>query len=262
MSSLITNGPSFGLKLNLKKCKVCWPSGGQSFPKSSSQIPHICIEDAGVELLGSLVCGTDDFYSAVIGKRLDSVLKNQSLLPELNNPQVEHHLFRSCLSLCKINSLLRTVPPSTADHHWTHFDTRTRRSLDVVTKTCLPDASWQQATLPMRVGGLGLRQTVTTSAAAFLGSCQASRKLSTHLLVQTRSCLHVLVPASPMSVKSSCTPITIPGEENVLARYRQVLASYSADGHPNNNSSGESQCVLPRQLDDALLSTLIDTSSL
>ena len=64
-----------------------------------------------------------------------------------------------------------------------------------------------------------------------------------------------------MFVESPCTPISIPGEENALVRYRQVLASYGADGHPNN-SSDESQRVLQRQLDDALLSTLKDTSSL
>ena len=85
--SLINNGPSFGLKLNLKKCEVCWPSGDQSFPRFPSQIRRICIEDTGVELLGSPVCGTDDFYSAIVGRRVDSVLENQSFLPELNNPK-------------------------------------------------------------------------------------------------------------------------------------------------------------------------------
>ena len=195
-------------------------------------------------------------------QKVDSVLENQSFLPELNNPQVELHLLRSCLSLCQINNLLRTVPPGTTDHHWTRFDTGTRRSLELITKTSLPDASWQQATLPMRMGGLGLRQTATTSAAAFLGSCQTSLELSTRLLVQNKKLTtHVLVPTSPMFVESPCTPISIPGEENALVRYRQVLASYGADGHPNN-SSGESQRVLQRQLYDALLSNLKDTSSL
>ena len=64
-----------------------------------------------------------------------------------------------------------------------------------------------------------------------------------------------------MSVESPCTPISIPGEEYALARYRQVVASYGADGYPSN-LSGESQRVIQRQLDDALLSTLKDTNSL
>ena len=153
------------------------------------------------------------------------MLQNQSLLPELNKPQVELHLLRSCLSLCKINNLLRTAPPGTTDHHWTRIDTGTQRSLKVITKTSLPEASWQQTTLPMRMGGLGLRQAATTLAAAFPGTCQASWELSTRLLVQNKKLpTHELVPASPMSVESTCTTIFIAGEENALARYRQVLA--------------------------------------
>ena len=114
----------------------------------------------------------------------------------------------------------------------------------------------------MHMGGLELRQAATNSAAAFLGSCPASPELSTRLLVQNKKLsTHVLVPTSLLFVESPCTPISIPGEENALVRYSQVLASYGSDGHPNN-SSGESQHVLQRQLYDALLSTPIDTSSL
>ena len=259
---LISNGSSFGLKLNLNKCEVFWPSGDQSFPKFPSQIRRINVEDTGVELLGSPVCGTDDFYSAVIGKRVDSVLEDQSLLPDLNNPQVELHLLRSCLSLCKINNLLRTVPPGITDNHWTRFDSGTRRFLEFITKASLPDASWLQATLPMRMGGLGLRQAATTSAAAFLGSCRASRELSTRLLVQNKQS-SFLAPVSPLSVEllCTCTPISIPGEEIALVRYKQVLANYGVEGH-SNYSFGQSQRALQRQLDDALLSSLKDTNSL
>ena len=70
----------------------------------------------------------------------------------------------------------------------------------------------------MRMGGLWLRQAATTSAAAFLGSCQASRELSTRLLVQNKKLpTPVLVPTSPMFVESPCTLISIPGEENALS---------------------------------------------
>ena len=66
---------------------------------------------------------------------------------------------------------------------------------------------------------------------------------------------------SPLSVELLCTPISIPGEEIALVRYKQVLANYGVEGH-SNYSFGESQRALQRQLDDALLSSLKDTSSL
>ena len=75
LNSLINNRLSSGLNLNLKKYEVCWLSGDQSFPKFPSQIRCICIEDTGVELLGSPICGADNIYRAVVGKRVDSVLE-------------------------------------------------------------------------------------------------------------------------------------------------------------------------------------------
>ena len=117
VNSLVEKGPSFGLKLNLKKCEVFWPSGDQTFPDCPSEIHRVCAQTEGAELLGSPVCGSIDFYNDFIARRVDSVLQNQSLLQDLNNPQVEIHLLRSCLGFCKINNLLRTVTPGTADQH-------------------------------------------------------------------------------------------------------------------------------------------------
>ena len=36
--------------------------------------------------------------------------------------------------------------------------------------------AWLQATLPIRLGGLGLREAVQSSPAAYVGSCNSTRK--------------------------------------------------------------------------------------
>ena len=46
----------------------------------------------------------------------------------------------------------------------------------------LSDHSWCQATLPFRLGGLGLRESVLSSPAAFLGSCNSTHDLASTLL--------------------------------------------------------------------------------
>ena len=49
-------------------------------------------------------------------------------------------------------------------------------------RTSLSDISWQQATLPLRLGGLGIRQASEICYAAYLGSCSANKDLVCRLL--------------------------------------------------------------------------------
>ena len=177
------------------------------------------------------------------------MLQNQGLLQDLNNPQVELHLLRSCLGFCKINNLLRTVTPGTADQHWSRFDSGVRHCLEGLAQTSLPDLAWLQASLSMRLGGLGLRQAALTSTAAFLGSCQASRQLVTHLLQQ-----------NTMSLNLPCEHITIPGEVEAQDRFSELLASYGST--VSVDMSTFSQRTLQAQLDNNLVASLKEESNL
>ena len=76
LCSIVSKGADFGLTLNLKKCEILWPSGDQAFPSFPLEISRL---QDGMELLGSPIFGSRDFYNNVIGKRVDSVLHNQSL---------------------------------------------------------------------------------------------------------------------------------------------------------------------------------------
>ena len=182
LDTILEKGPQLGLVVNLAKCEVFWPSGDQDFPELPSEIKRISDDDAGLELLGSPVVGTEDFFDRVVGQRVEKVLRLQDHLTDLENPQVALHLLRSCVSICKINHLLRTVPLEFASEQWTHFDNGLRLSLGRITHTSVPDQAWVQATLPCRMGGLGLRESRATQKAAFLGSCNFSRPLCHRLL--------------------------------------------------------------------------------
>ena len=151
MHATAVNFTSFfldGLVVNLAKCEVFWPSGDQDFPELPSEIKRISDDDAGLELLGSPVVGTEDFFDRVVGQRVEKVLRLQDHLTDLEIPQVALHLLRSCVSICKINHLLRTVPLEFASEQWTHFDNGLRLSLGRITHTSVPDQAWVQATLP------------------------------------------------------------------------------------------------------------------
>ena len=104
-----------------------------------------------------------------------SVLQIQSRLPDLNNSQIEFHLLRSCLGLCKINHILRTVHPIHTMSRFTAFDVGLCHSLEILIHASLPSHAWQQAILPMRLGGFGFRQTKTTAPSALISSCNSTR---------------------------------------------------------------------------------------
>ncbi len=125
----------------------------------------------GAAFLRSPICGSKEFVNNSLAKRVDRVLECQQLLSDLGNSQVELHLLRSCLSLCKINHLIRTVPSDVIESQLSRFDAGLQSSHESIIHSSIPDLSWKQATLPVRLGGLGLRESTRTAPAAFLASC-------------------------------------------------------------------------------------------
>ena len=179
---LLSRGPDVGLHINLGKCEVFWPSGDQKFPSFPPESHCLCLSFNGVELLGSPIFGSHEFFDNFFKSRIDIVLDAQDRLLYVDNPQIALHLLRSCLSLSKINHLLRTVPSGSADSQLWRFDCGLRQALGNITQPSISDAAWLQASLPIRFGSLGLREARISSSAAFLGSCHMTRQLTDRLL--------------------------------------------------------------------------------
>lgn len=60
--------------------------------------------------LGSPLWGTDSFFAASVEKVVSKVKDLHSAISDLQDPQLELRLLRSCLGVCKVNHILRTVP--------------------------------------------------------------------------------------------------------------------------------------------------------
>ena len=105
---------------------------------------------------------------------MDYVLDAQLHLSDLDDPQVEIHLLRSCMSICKLNHLLRTTTPDKVTVQLLRFDGGQRHSLQTILQLSILDTSWLQATLPIYMGGFGLREAHRIAPAAFLGSCNST----------------------------------------------------------------------------------------
>ena len=115
-----------------------------------------------------------------------------------------------------------------------------RHSLESITCSSLDDAAWQQAALPIRFEGLGLREVVASAPEAFIGSRNTTRELTSHLVGS----------GLPTSLDISGDE-----EEGIL---REKL---SAD-LPGINLNAASQCVLQSALDAKALSKCKESASL
>ena len=246
LDAKLQQGPLSGLLVNVDKCEVFWPSGDQTFPEFPSEIKRVYQSEGGATPLGSPVYGKDDFIDSTLAKVVDKVLNSQSHLQDLNNPQVQLHLLRSCLGSCKLNSLLRTVPPSLGSDQFVRFDKGLRRSLGVITHSSISDSAWHQATLPLQVGGLGLKEAVPNSSAVFLGSCNFSRNLVSFFLDKNA------FNTTDLDDITNSRYVCIPGENDA----RNILPKYLGSDTIPPNLTNASQRQIQSRIDSHLLSNL------
>ena len=179
---LLSKGSSFDLHINLNKCEVFWPSGDQNFPTFATEIQRSVQVYGGVDFLGCPLYGSSSYVTEFVSQRLDKNLDWQDRFTALEDPQVELHLLRSCLSLCKLNHIIRTIPGFKINDVLMQFDSGLYHSLEALFFSSVSDLAWKQATLPVCLGGLGLREASRSSSAAFVGSCNSCRQLSLRLL--------------------------------------------------------------------------------
>ena len=224
---VLSKGPAHGLYINMSKCEIFWPShGDQSFSQFPVEVQRVVKMDGGAKLLGSPLFGTDVYFNRCFAKNVDKVLSCQQHLSDIEDPQVELHLLRSCLSICKVNHLLHSVLPDRAKDRLYIFDHGLRHSLETIINSSLSDTSWKLSTLPIRLGGLGLREASRTAAAAFVGSCNSTRGLACQLLGNVASD-NSIPEIQDSTISTAIQDLILPGELSA----KEQLSSLLPDNH-------------------------------
>ena len=145
--------------------------------------PKIPLSQEGFVLLGAPV-GSDSLCQLDAMKRVEKIRDIISLLPDLGDSQVEFTLLRSCLSLPKFVFLLRTCPLPVIQDAIEAFDVVLRSAVSEIVGAQLSDWSWLKATLPVSLGGIGVRLASSYAASAFISSVSQSSSLIVQLLDQ------------------------------------------------------------------------------
>ena len=147
-----------GLKLNVSKCEIYNPK----------QSDHGCkeISSENFELLGAPI--TPSAIDNCLQLRLDNFAK---IIAKLRNLP-SHHSFsvlRSSVGVCRLMSTLRSSPCINSPII-DAFDSKLKEALQSILNVQLSDCSFRQATLPVKMGGMGLSDAKYHTASAFLAS--------------------------------------------------------------------------------------------
>jgi hypothetical protein len=122
-------------------------------------------ENFGVKLLGTFI-GTKDYLSSKIGKYIDEIIKFKN-----NLIVYPHHQSRQIIllySFCnKLNYIFRTTNLDSLDNLIQIFtESKINLLLKSLTKDFIDDIHIDQAMLPIRLGGLGIIDSILTANSA------------------------------------------------------------------------------------------------
>src|SRR5262249_9167658 len=135
----------------------------------------------GVCLLGSPLWGPPAFFSHCVEAVTKKCMDLHEKIQELDDSQSELLLLRTCLSAGRITHLLRTTPLDLAPDAFQVFDDTVMEQLEHIISSPLPPLARKQASLPLKLGGLGLRSCQDIALPAFVGSCNLIRGLAMEL---------------------------------------------------------------------------------
>jgi hypothetical protein len=168
-------GPHYGIRLNLNKCKVFFCSLESPHRSSFSEfIHHKEIKD--LTALNAPVGGPEitNLHLTDLVERARALM---TMVATLENSHVAFLLLKHCCAYPVANYLCRLVGPHP---RLADFDAAVKSAFSSIAFDLTGD-NWDRATLPTKLGGLGLRSADRHSSAAFIASSVASRDLSRHI---------------------------------------------------------------------------------
>ena len=166
------------------------------------------------ELLGAAV-GDVAFVRAHTAERAAKAGDLLDSLRELEDPQVALRLLRACAGFARMLHSMRCNPVTAQTMALDMFDGMLRRSFGDFTGLHLTAAQWQQASLGLAHGGLGLRSTSQHAAAAFLASwastlTSAAELDATFSLDEAKACPDVLAALAAFNAQlPACQAISL-----------------------------------------------------
>ena len=202
-----------GLTLNRSKCEVARLTNATC---SILAARGVALED--LVLLGSPLLASRGVDTVLSSKRsdLETLASRLPLMPAHDS----HFLLRKVVTMPRLMYTLRTAP-CTGSKELGFYDEVLRSTLSATLNVDLSDEGWQQASLPVRWGGLGVRSAVMLAPSAYLASAASTATLVLKLLP---SCLHHIsdrsTPNTLAAWQSAVEPATLAPVDLAATRQR------------------------------------------
>ena len=126
----------------------------------------------------------------VLKSKLESLKLMASRLKEIDAHDALF-LLRNCFSMPKLTYTLRTSPCFLRMETLNEYDTIINQSLQDILNVKLEEKAWNQSTLPIKIGGLGIKLASEVALPAYLSSVSSSKtivkSLVPHLLKEDQN---------------------------------------------------------------------------
>ena len=174
---LMVEGAKLGLIVNIAKCEVITDDENvlQKIRDIAPSIQHVKTSSA---ILLSAPIGGNQSIDEVLATKLRELRRLCSTL-KLLNAHDALFLLKNCFSIPKLTYTLRSAPCYTSQL-LLEYDDVIRATLKDIMNVALSDDVWDQATLPVANGGLGVRRAFDIALPAFLSSVSGANTLEHH----------------------------------------------------------------------------------
>ena len=112
LSIIEQEGAKLGLRVNLDKCELFWPTANRDHLESGPFPAQLSRARSGVKLLGGAATLDPAFHASIFQRRVDKAKTLMETLHLLENPQHELLLLRACAAGLRVQYGLRCTPPA------------------------------------------------------------------------------------------------------------------------------------------------------
>ena len=174
LSTIRSRAADLGLVLNDSKCEII-SNDVIVIDEFRREAPNILSTRCEEALFLGAPIGDQASVTKSLDKKLIEFKRLCGRLQVLNSHDA-FFLLRNCFSVPKLLYTLRSAP-CYANHLLKQYDDTIRNILQLILNISLSDSSWDQASLPISSGGLGVRLATHLALPAFLSSVAGSLEL-------------------------------------------------------------------------------------
>ena len=172
VQSIATAGRLLGLHLNYSKCELL--AHKDTVVSDTTLLSFLRVDVGDASLLGAPLF-TGNSLDTAWSDRCDELSRAIEQLRQIA-AQDALMLLRASFGTPRVQHLLR-ASPSLENPALARFDHLLRTAVGCLTNSSMTDIQWLQASLPVRMGGLGVRGVVSLALPAYLASAAGTLQL-------------------------------------------------------------------------------------